>query len=323
MKRFLACVLPLALLVLVGASAPALKGKPAKISISTGLDKTAIWVGDTLQYTVRALHDKDVGFIVENLKKETLNLAPFVVRDIDIRQGSYGSTKNLFQITLSLTTYESGKLDLRIPSFGLYYFVHEPGFDKRSEAQAETIAVPATRVGLRSTLVGDNLRLREGKLFSEVRPQEWIVPLVFGVLGMTFLAVQTGKRVWTLIHTQRPKRRHLSPRARDRKAQEFLNKIRAQTTDDPEDQARFYGEISQFLRNYVNEWLDIDASGLTPEEIKSALAASGSDGVSAEPLKAILEKCDQVLYTKHGFQLGKKWRQEVEQQLENLLHHRA
>ena len=166
---------------------PPAKSRRGKIAVSTHIDKTAIWVGDTLEYAIRAVHDKDVDLVLDNLKKENLNLAPFVVRDIIVRQRSYGSSKNVSEITLSLAAYESGKPDLRIPPFSLYYFVREPGFEHQAEAQAETIVVPATRVGLRSTLTGDNPKLRDTMRYAESQPQQWIIPLILGLSGLIFL----------------------------------------------------------------------------------------------------------------------------------------
>jgi hypothetical protein len=321
-KLFLWC-LPLLVWGLIGAVNPAAKSRRSKISVSTRIDKTAIWVGDTLEYTIRAIHDKDVDLVLDNLKKENLNLAPFVVRDISVRQSSYGTGKNVSEITLSLATYESGKPDLRIPPFSLYYFVRAPGLEHQAEAQAETIAVPAIKVGLRSTLTGDNPKLRDAMPYAESQPQQWIIPLILGLSGLAFLALQLGKRAWTALHTVRPQRKRLSPRARERLAQGFVKKIKTMGTESAEDQLRFYAEVSQFLRNYLEEWLEIEARGLTPDEIRSALSDSGRNGPSAEPIKAVLEKCDQVLYAKDGLQVGRKWRDEVQQELERLVRHRA
>ena len=319
MKRCLLCLLPFMLLGLVAAATPASKAKRSKIAISTHVDKTAIWVGDTLQYTIRAVHDKDVDFVIDNLKAENLNLAPFVVRDIAVRQGSFGDSKNLLEVTLSLAVYEIGKPELRIPSFGLYYFARDATFEKQAEAQAETIVVPATRIGLRSTLSGDNLKLRDSKATTGVRPQSWIVPLLLGLTGITFLGVQATKRLWSTVRTARPKKRRLSSRARQRMAQDFLKKIRLVGKETADDQLRFYAEISHFLRDYLGEWLEIEAKSLTPEEIERVLKSSAKDGASAEPVRAILEKCDNVLYGKEGVQRGQKWRDEVQKELETLM----
>ncbi|MGH7930697.1 MAG: hypothetical protein ACREQV_23240, partial [Candidatus Binatia bacterium] len=108
-------------LATLGAAPVGKKVKEPKITVSTHLDRTAIWVGDTLRYTVRAMHDPDIEFVLDSLKKESLNLAPFVVREVTVRQNLFEGNKNVTEVILQLATYETGQPELRIPPFVLYY----------------------------------------------------------------------------------------------------------------------------------------------------------------------------------------------------------
>ncbi len=99
--------------------------------------------------------------------------------------------------------------------------------------------------------------------------------------------------------------------------QEFLRKAQAMGRESTDDQLRFYSQVSQFLRAYLNESLEIDAASLTPPEIESVLKNFGRDGLGA-PVKTILERCEQVLYTPRGAELGKLWRDEVQGELGKL-----
>jgi hypothetical protein len=307
-----------ALLMLGGAAPVAKTAKtPPGITMSTHLDKTAIWVGDTFRYTVKAVHDPEVEFILDQLKKESLNLAPFTVRDISARQGPFGSNKKITEVTLLLTTYESGQVELRIPSFVLYYFRRRPGVEKSGETLAESFPVPATRVGLRSTLTADNLRPRDNREIWQVSPQRWIVPLALGLAGITFVLIQLGRRLWASSREERPVIRRRSRRARRRMLRDFVRKVQGIGRESSEDQLRYYGEVSQFVRGYLSESLEIDASGLTPEEMESALKDRGQNGLRA-PVKTVLERCEQVLYSPQGAELGKRWRDEVQEDLAKI-----
>jgi hypothetical protein len=106
-------------------------------------------------------------------------------------------------------------------------------------------------------------------------------------------------------------RRRLSRRARQRMLRDFVRKAQGIGRESTEDQLRYYGEVSQFVRNYLNESLEIDTSGLTPEEIEGVLIHRGQNGLSA-PVKTVLERCEQVLYSPQGSELGKRWRDEVQ-----------
>jgi hypothetical protein len=316
MKAIVSSSLLLIALVMLGAAPPVTKTPKPAITISTHLDKTAMWVGDTLRYTVKAVHDPDVEFVLDQLKKESLNLAPFIVRDISARQGSFGGNKKITEVTLLLTTYESGPVELRIPSFVLYYFRRRPGVEK-GDTLAESFPVPATKVGLRSTLTADNLRPRDNREIWQINPQRWMVPLALGLAGMAFVLIQLGRRLWASSHVEKPVKRRLSRRARRRMLRDFVRKAQGIGSESSADQLRYYGEVSQFVRSYVSESLEIDASGLTPEEIESALQNRGQNGLSA-PVKTVLERCEQVLYTPHGSELGKRWRDEVQGDLRKI-----
>jgi hypothetical protein len=316
-RRILLALLLLALATL-GAAAPAVK-KPSrpKITVSTHLDKTAVWVGDMFGYTVRAIHDPDVEIVLESLKRESLNLAPFVVREVTVRQSPFDGNKRVTEVMLLLATYESGQAELKIPSFVLYYFTRKAGSDKSGDTLAESLPVPTTRVGLRSTLTADALRPRDSRVISRATAQRWMIALGLGLAGMVFLGVQTTRRLWRSPPTEKPKTRHLTRRARVRMLQDFLRATQSMGRDSAEDQRRFYAEVSRFMREYLGQWLETDISSLTPDEIASALRSQGQDGLGV-PVKTLLEKCEQVLYTRGGPDLARDWRDEVQGELGKL-----
>jgi hypothetical protein len=308
-------------LVILGA-APAKKEikkdiKDPKIAVSTHLDRTAIWVGDTLRYTVRAVHDPDVEVVLDSLKKDGLNLAPFVVRDISVRRDAYGGNKKVTDISLQLATYESGQAEVRIPSFVLYYFIHRPGADKGGDALAQSVSVPATRVGLRSTLVPDARRLRDTREMLPAGPERWMTAFALGLAGMAFLGVQTARRFWRAPATEKPRTRRRSRRARGRALHDFLRASESMGRDSAEDQLRYYGELSRFVREYLGQSLEIDASSMTPDELAGVLESRGKSHLAA-PIKSLLERCEQVLYTRQGAALGSQWRDQVQNDLGRL-----
>jgi len=315
-------ILVLGFLVLVSATFNASaavtgKGKESKIAVSTHVDKTAVWVGDRLRYTVRVLHDPEIEFVLDNLTKENVNLKPFVVRDISVRQSTFGANKKIMEITFLVTAYETGQAELRIPSFPLYFFTRVPGVQRSQETAAESIPVPLTKIGLRSTLTADNVRPRESKDFWQFSSQRWMFSLALGLAGMAFLGVRAANRFWAWSHKENPRRRRIPRRARHRMLQDFIRKAQSNGTESAEEQVQFYKELSRFLREYLGELLETDAGSLTPDEIETFLKERGRDGLSA-PVKTILERCEQVLYTQRGFESARNWREEVHRELGRL-----
>ncbi len=311
MKNIIRLHLLVSLFILLGAAPPSQKALPApKISIQTHLDKTAVWVGDRLNYTVRAIHDSDVEFVLDNLKEEKLRLAPFVVHGIKIFQGEWADKKKILEVTFALSSYETGKDKLTIPSFTLYYFLSGDQKDKK-ESAAETFLVPPIQVGLRSTLSGSKLIPREVKPATTIGVTRRILPLLLGVAGMIFLAVCGARWVWRTLHRERSTKKRLSRKSREKLVIEHLGRIRAIKGQSPQDLILFYGEVSHFLREYLNQWLEIEAAGLTPEEIEMSLRTAGTNGSLAEQIRTILEQCDEVRYTRDGLRLGKELQTEM------------
>lgn len=232
------------LLITLGAAPPDQKSPgAAKVLITTRLDKTALWVGDILSYRIQVIHDNDLQFVLENLKKERLPLAPFDVRGVTIQQGDWTQNKMLLEITLRLSSYETGRTDLTIPSFNLYYFQPEVG-TKGEDAVAEAVQVPATTVGLRSTLRGSQFELRDFKPISETDLRRGLAALLIGLIGMAFVGLRTVRWTWANLQRGAQPRRRLGPRALRELAEKNMGRIRTIGGETPENLNLFYTEVS-------------------------------------------------------------------------------
>jgi hypothetical protein len=296
MKRAVLCLL--LLLVVVGSEVTAATQKPPPLfAITTRLDRTAIWVGDPVEYTIEIVHPRSVQFALENLKKEDIALPPFVVRAIQAEEREWRDNQKLLQVVLHLTTYESGKPDLMIPPVALYYFKRDSALSEK-EARAQAIRIPPQRIALRSTLSAGQNRLRE---FKEIRPVEItlaIGALVLGLIGMGFVMSRAAVRLWGVVHRDKAVKKPVSRRVRQRWINDNLQRIRKMAQDSTQDPKTFYAEISQFLRQYLTEWLDVEARGLTPMEAQEALRAAGYNGGFGQQVRTVLEQCEQGQYGK-------------------------
>jgi hypothetical protein len=134
-----------ALIVALPCVASAQDKKPP-VTVTPQVDKTAIWVGDDLRYTIRAVYDSNVELVLDNFSKDRLPLAPFVLRDIDIRHKDWAGNKKAVEITLTLTTFETRKDNVTIPLVPLYYFVREAGAGDK-ERPVDRLQRPRCRSG--------------------------------------------------------------------------------------------------------------------------------------------------------------------------------
>jgi Domain of unknown function (DUF4381) len=296
MKRAVLCVL-LLLVAVVSEVTAATQKPPPLFAITTRLDRTAIWVGDPVEYTIEVVHPRSVQFALDNLKKEDIALPPFVVRAIRAEEREWRDNQKLLQVVLHLTTYESGKPDLMIPPVALYYFKRDSALSEK-EARAQAIRIPPQRIALRSTLSAGQNRLREFKAIRPVEIPLAIGALVLGLIGMGFVLSRAAVRLWGAVHRDKAVKKTVSRRVRRRWINDNLQRLRKMAQDSTQDPKTFYAEISQFLRRYLTEWLDVEARGLTPMEAHEALRAAGYNGGFAQQVQAVLEQCEQGQYGK-------------------------
>jgi hypothetical protein len=68
--------------------------------------------------------------------------------------------------------------------------------------------------------------------------------------------------------------------------------------DPAEEPQSLYAAIGQFMRQYLTEWLDVEARGLTPLEAEQALQTAGYNGTFAQRVRTVLEQCEEAQYGK-------------------------
>ena len=166
------------------------------------------------------------------------------------------------------------------------------------EARAQAIQIPPQKIALRSTLPGGQTKLREFKQIQPVDPTYAFGALVLGLIGMGFVGSRATARLWRAFHRDKVIKRPVSRRVRERWIQEGLQRIRQMAKEPAKEPQAFYAEISQFMRQYLTEWLDVEAGGLTPEEAEQALQAAGYNGAFAQGARTLLEQCETAQYAK-------------------------
>lgn len=295
-------------------------GANAKIvAVTTRLDRTAVWVGDPLRYTIHVVHDPSVEFAVDNLTTGSVALAPFILREVKVDRRPWGSGQRLLEIVLTLTSYETGRSELQIPALNLYYFVRQPGRLLGGETPAEVISVPAERVGLRSTLTADPPKPREPGPPAPADPARALVAIALGLAGMAVVIVGAGHWLWRAWRRQSPARRRVTRQAHQRWARQGLADLRAAAGASPDDCLRFCTEVSGFLRQYVGQLLEVEATALTPEEIETLFERAGTNIARGREVRAILVECEAVRYGPHRPESSYEWQTRVLARVEQVI----
>ncbi len=266
-------------------------------SVTTRFDRTAVWVGDSLEYTIEVIHPPSVQFVRDHLQMDNLSLPPFVIRAVKAQERDWRGDMKLFEVVLTLTTYESGKPEVVVPPLALYYFRRD-GTASEKDDRAQSIRIPPQRIPLRSTLPPGQPRLREFKPIEPVEPARAVGALLLGMLGLGYIGSYAALQLWRAVRREKKAKKAVGRRARGQWTQAGLQRIRAMAQDPAQDEELFCGEVTKFLRQYVTEWLNVEARGLTPIEADEALRTAGYNGAFAQQVRAILEQCEQAQYRK-------------------------
>ena len=295
MKKIPLCAL---LLLSTGIAAAQETDKKPPVAITPHVDKTAIWIGDEIRYTIRAVYDANVEMVLDNFTKERLQLAPFVVRDITIERKEWAGDKGAVEITLTLTTFETGKTDLTIPLVPLYYFVRETGLAEK-EKPVDSVAAAPVPIGLRSALVTESLIPRTTTAPPSPGMAWALVPFAIGFAGLLSLGTYGGWRTWQRLYPTQAIT-GLSREQREEIVRNALTRLRADVAAAGEDVRRWSGAMASTLRVMAGQLFDIPGAAQTPDEIEASLKHAGADASLATQTKTVLARCDELRYGKEG-----------------------
>ena len=130
----------------------AVPAAPKKVDAQAQLDRTALWVGDRLTYTVNLTCQPGVDILADDLTPDKLRLDGLKVvgNDTDRQVEPGGLTKYRFRYYL--TTYSVEVPTVTIGTLDVRYYVQRPGQRLEDAAPAGEVEVPAAAVAVRSAL---------------------------------------------------------------------------------------------------------------------------------------------------------------------------
>src|SRR3989441_12598378 len=124
----------------------------SKMTFTTHLDRTAVWVGDQFHYLIIVDYPPDYEFVLDNLTKETVNMDPFQVVNVGTRLVVQKNARRKLFVDLTLANFATGRESMQIPQFTLYYFRKDNKAVSADQANAESRTIPGPVIGIRTTL---------------------------------------------------------------------------------------------------------------------------------------------------------------------------
>jgi hypothetical protein len=271
---------------------------PSDMTVSTRLDRTAIYPGDQFHYMITVDHPADYEFVLDNLTKETVNMDPFQVMDVTSNLVLQKDDARKLFVDLTLASFGTGQNAAQIPQFTLYYFRRDNRLGGADQAEAESLTVPGQVIGMRSTLPPEPVGIRDAITVNSWNTNRWILPIVGWVCGAV-LVIGSG---WELMgYVKRMKTRKGPDR---RKA---MQTVRTRWTSgvpsdftDPKTCQKFYDLSYQNLKEYMGYYLDTPTMGLTAEEVRTEMKRLGAKPDLTQKVVKVLETCETLRYTRDG-----------------------
>ena len=287
-----------AAVVFAGSGLPALAQTPAATapSVRALTDRTAMWIGDRITYTVEIVCPRGVDVLEDDLSKEKLQLDGLEVVGADNTraEGAGGITTRRFNYVL--TSYRPDVRSRRIAPLAARYYMTRPGQRLEDTPPAGSVQVPATVVAFRSMLPEDvdTPGIRDVRPF-ETRARMYALAQPVG-LGLVVLSIAPAAIWGTALFTRaRMRKSQRSARQVRREERASLEAVRGMSMESEQGRREAFDQIDRLVRAHLHDATGIAGPSLTPAEVAPALSRRPSR-VDPASVAAVLAACERARY---------------------------
>jgi hypothetical protein len=265
------------------------------VQVRASVDRTAIWVGDRINYSVDITCVRGVEILLDDLAKEKLRVNGLDVLSSDTTTTVDAGERTTYRVRYVMTTYRVDVPSLSIEPMSARYYARRPGQRLQDIAPAGEVQVPGAVIAFRSTLPDQpTYELRDAR---GMVPRHPILARAASIgLALVVISLAPAAFVAVALLRRRPRRsgRRSARQIRmdHRAALERLRSLEVTTEDD---RRKAYDEISAAVRQHVAATSGVPAPGLTAAEVDAALETAGGR-LPRESVTSLLVACDAARY---------------------------
>jgi len=277
------------------APAPAPPAAAGPVQVRASVDRTAIWVGDRVTYTVDIVCARGVEILLDDLAKEKLRVNGLDVVSSDTTTTTDASERTTYRLRYVLATYRVDAPSLSIEPLSARYYERRPGQRLQDIAPAGEVPIPGAAIAFRSTLPDQPAyELRDGR----AQASRHAVLSRAGSIGLALVVVSLAPAVFVALallrrRTRKTGRRSARQARMDHRA--TLERLRSLDVTTEEERRRAYDEISAAVRQHVAAASGVPGPSLTAAEVDAALETARGR-VPRESVTALLASCDEARY---------------------------
>jgi len=294
-------IIAAAMFVIAGGSAlPAQTPAPAPAATAPTIramtDRTAMWIGDRLTYTVEIVCPRGVDVLEDDLSKEKLQLDGLEVVGADNTRTEGAGEVTTRRFNYVLTSYRPEIRSRRIGSLTVRYYLTRPGQRLEDTPPAGSVQVPGMVVAFRSMLPEDvdTPGIRDVRPF-EPRARIYTLAQPVG-LGLVVLSIAPAV-IWgtALLARARMRKSQRSARQVRKEERASLEAVRAMSIESESGRREAFDQIDRLVRAHLHDATGIAGPSLTPAEVAPALSRRSSR-LDPANVAAVLAACERARY---------------------------
>ena len=264
--------------------------------VQTSLDRTAMWVGDRVTYTVTIVSPRGFDVLEDDLARDKLKLDGLEIVATDTSRSEDADGRVTRRFTYVLTSYKVDLPALRVAPASARYYATRPGQRLEDAAPAGDVQIPGAVIAFRSVLpdAQESLALRDGRAAAE-RPTLFAVAQPVG-LGLVLVSI-VPVAIWgaAVVARARGRQSHRTRRQVRREERASIEAARAIDASTVEGRREVYTHIDAIVRDHLRDLFGIAGPSLTPAEVGASLTDRRTR-VAPETLVALLAECERARY---------------------------
>ena len=269
--------------------------KKHEVDVHASVDRTAVWVGDHVTYTVDVVCKPGIDILEDDLSKDHLKLEGLDVLSTEATQQDTADGGRLHRFRYVLTTYKVDAPALKIAPMSVRYFTRRAGQRVQDATPAGDVVVPGVTLAYRSMLpdAQETYGLRDARA---TMPRSRLLAHAQGI-GWALVIVSMAPAAFWIAALVQNRRRVVRRSKREVREQEraSLEAARALDLSTVEGRRDAYGQMNTIVREHLRDACGVPGLALTPAEIEPALGRTKSR-VPADQVTSLLLECDRARF---------------------------
>jgi len=270
--------------------------EPAPIVVNTTVDRTAVWIGDPVVYTIEITCPPGSDVLAADISRERLKLRGLEVASAIQQREEKSDGTIVYLARFRLVSFVTDGSSVGIEPQPVRYYVHTAGQPPETLVPADEVQLPARRIAVRSTLPGGDVEwIRDARAIGTLPSfVGYLRAIGVTVVALTLVPVVVGlsgiARGWKPRRRTGRSRRHAL-----QLHQEALEQVRGLDASTDADVRRdVFGRLNTIIRDRLTD-LGIPARNLTPDEIEVSIAGRYKE-LAAGDIAEILRGCERAAY---------------------------